>query len=167
MKRYLIACDRVKKDCIEMFNEINTILTDTFGQEGKYKIYTTTEYGELEDEKRDEVWENLRLLCLHTDTPESDLVSDAFQDGIPVILVRGENLSTPWVRRLQKMGALNKTRKDLDSAKNRVFFVEELEDIRGAVKWINHYYHGLAEQVMEKKVSEFHKDYIAYISNPK
>ena len=146
----VLVCNTVKDRCGEMYDEIESVLRDTLGD--RYQTYTTDDFCDLHMKERNAIWKDLRFLCLHADTSEFELAERAVRHGIPVIFVRDKDLPKFWIRRLQYLGVMSEEIKDLDCAKKRIYFVSDLADIRGAVKWVTHYFHPIKTKAVDRGV---------------
>jgi hypothetical protein len=109
-------------------------------------VVTITRYNGLNrKEEKDDVLENLQVLCIHAaSVGYTYLVKEAIENTIPVILFRGEKTDmAPWAGVLQAAGMTDLNPDQLVATGKLFYLVSETDDIRGAVRWITDYYYPL------------------------
>lgn len=149
MKTILVDdCVELEKDHCSTYAQLIELLGKKLSLQGG-EIMTVTAYTNLESpEDRRDKWKNLRALCLHADSGYTSMVADACREGIPVILFRDDGAVKwgPWLEAFRSAGMENLTLNELESGR-LFYFVNEYNDIKGAVKWITDYYYQLRKNI--------------------
>jgi hypothetical protein len=154
-RNYVLVCDTVKKNCSDLYAELEKILRQRY-LEGQFEILSLGDYHKLDRPDQDIVFKHLRFVFFHTDTRSSYLIPEAFESGIPIILVRGDDITDEWSSILKKCGVGDNI--DRECAKSMIYPVVEVTDIRGAIRWVNDYFHPLFQRAMkriERRIDRF------------
>jgi hypothetical protein len=146
-KNYVLVCDTVKQNCPELYAELENVLKQRYS-EGQFEIISLAKYHELSGTEQNKLFRRLRFVFFHTDTGVTYLITDAFERGVPIILVRGDDISDEWSSILQRCGVGENI--DRECAKSMIYPVDEVTDIRGALRWVNDYYHPLLQTTMNR-----------------
>lgn len=157
MKNVLIS-NGIKETKKEMFNEIERILFEKLG-DGNFEVCSRSEFMNKTDSEKEDFWNNMRFVVLHTDDRVGFDFRDAFEKAIPIILVRGENIKDPeeWSEYLRVCGMAEGDEIKPNCLKKMIYYIEETDDIRGAIRWVNNYYYALKRRLdkkLEKKSAE-------------
>lgn len=154
----ILVCDQLEKS--DMFKETKKILDEKF--KVVLKPHTITEYIWLQPkEKKEELKNKLRFVFFHADDTENGgLCAEIFKEGIPIILVKGKDkqLSQSWYGVFEELGLTDEEtclncgpepKKCLECIGKMIYTVDNIEDIRGAMMWVNNYYHPSKEKALE------------------
>lgn len=146
MKRYVLICQNIERHPA-LFVELQRILEQR-SEEGQFDVVTLDQFDGYTVAKQNEILDELNFVCFHTDAEAGDLVNEASNRGIPIILVRGETVPNRWSRILQRCGVGDNI--DIECAKKMIYLVDEINDIRGALRWVSDFYEALVEKKMER-----------------
>lgn len=150
----VLVSDNVKNVSADIYDKLESVLQERFGS-GNYRIYSVSEYNSQPKKERESIWNGMRFVFFHAGEPIRDFFNKAFECGIPLILVRDAEIPEDWCARLQDWGVVSEEITDLERIKKMLYLIDnELDDIRGAIRWVNDYYHPLKKQALKKALKK-------------
>jgi hypothetical protein len=154
MRTHILISQKVQEEHKDIFNEINRILKERFDEEVDFQIISDVAYRAKSKIEKDTFWENqCRFLCLATDEQIGDLIGKSCDHLIPCIMIRGkESIRLDYIALVKELLLKEKDITFLkDNCIEKMFFeVSKLSDIKGAIIWINSFYHAMKDSLREE-----------------
>ncbi|MHC1724764.1 MAG: hypothetical protein AB9866_01875 [Syntrophobacteraceae bacterium] len=159
MKKILIDdCLKNDEGCHKAYSALIDFLTRNLHLE-HCDIITISEYSSMDSEQIDDLWRSLHAFCLHAkSTGYTHLLTMACNEGIPVIMVRGEKTDTEvwkvWSSAFRLAGWKNLNPAELCSTGKLFYLEKDSLEILGAARWITDYYYNLKDRAVARAKHE-------------
>ena len=155
----ILVSKKVKDYHRDIYDEIESILMERFKDEPDYEIISEAD---LPDKRNKELikafWtKQCRFLCFASDDEHMGVnINNAIEYKVPCVMIKGNRFNEDYIDFICGLLSKEKGLKcPTDEVIQRMFFeITKVGDIRGAIAWINNFYHALKDSITKEDLSK-------------